>query len=200
MKNFRKLFAASLAVVSMLSLGGCGSDKSESVTVKSESDNPETTSIAETTEAPSVGGKMLKLSSCKVLCPDGWMAITPSGASDKTDDFSETQTLNIYKGARDETDFLHPLVQIRCVNTISDFEEFKSSFTDVADLDDVTAGDITYKVFKGTAMSYDYVCGQSNKDGNTISFMILTACDGESISIDDPDVMTILGSVEIADN
>lgn len=183
MKKIKAVIISAVLVLAMLTLtacGGSGSSASASSAAKKE-----------------VTGKTIKIKMATVLVPDGWMAITPSGGSDKTDDFTETQAINIYKGAKDATDFRHCLVQVQCVNTKTSYDSFKSGagLDDAKDLGELKAGAYTFKTFSGKSGSYEYTCGLAESGNNTISFMALTKLDSETLDVNDAEVLAILASI-----
>lgn len=186
MKKIKYVVVSALLAVSMLALAACGGSKSP---------NQSTVPAA---KQETVSGKTIKLSGATVLVPNGWLAITPDASSDKTDDFTETQAVNIYKAAKDASDYNHVLVQVQCVNTETKYEDFKqySCLDEIKDAEDLKAGDLTFKTFTGKSGSYDYTAGCVVKDGHTYSFMALTKVGSETLNVKDAEVVAILASIK----
>ena len=185
MKKTKYVVVSALLAVSMLALAACGGSGSKN-------------SSAAPAAKKEVAGKTIKLSGATVLVPNGWLAITPDASSDKTDDFTETQAVNIYKGAKDASDYEHVLVQVQCVNTETQFEDFKkfSGLDDIKDAAELKAGDLTFKTFTGKQGSYEYTAGSVVKDGHTYSFMALTKINKETLDVNSDEVIAILSSIK----
>ena len=170
MKKTLAIILALILCVSMLS--GCGGKGNNNVTNTSE--------------------KTYSTGDFSFLVPAGWLEIpfTLNGEPNPT-------AAGVYKGAKTEFDMLtKPGFQINCPSSGARISASKSWYDNVSDLEPLKLSNYTWEGFTGEMVGTPYaVLWDADKKDD---FQV-TVCleNGSKISLDDADVLSILGSIKL---
>lgn len=198
----KKLFTLMMAAVIFTgTLAGCGDKAPEKPA--GNTDKPSSQISAETSspnESSSVSGVVFDAGNVQALVPDGWKAFPQSDAFTDDPDDTDPDVLTICKGGETDLDLLlKPFVRIDYYGPGTEMMGGLEDWYDqVESLDPIRLGAYTWKGFITT----DYgrmaiLCAEEGDHQYQAS--VYLEVEGQTISLDDPDVQAILASVAPSD-
>ncbi|MBP3411776.1 MAG: hypothetical protein J6K89_00790 [Oscillospiraceae bacterium] len=128
----------------------------------------------------------------RINVPVGWMAFLGIDSECRT----TQKKVHIFKDAKLETDiFTHAGITICFFDRQDYYLSPKFIYDDVVDMEAFTLGAYTWNGYTCTSFGYPYTMLEAKHDGCVFQVMILMKNGEHEISLDDPDVRMILGSL-----
>lgn len=128
----------------------------------------------------------------QINVPAGWMAFLGIDSECKT----TQKKVHIFKDAKLETDiFTHAGITICFFDRQDYYLSPKFIYDNVADMEAFTLGAYTWNGYTCTSFGYPYTMLEAKHDECVFQVMILMKNGEHEISLDDPDVRMILGSL-----
>ena len=179
----KKIAALLLALAMVLCLVACGEKAPEAPATPDE-----------------VKGETHDTGAFTVLIPEGWLAVPVSDMWTDDPDDTDPSALQIIKGGESEWDlFTKPYIQINHYGPDTEMmEPWKDLYDGAEDLADFTTGSLTWKGFSakdllGNDMIVLWTAGDAA--GNQYTLNIVPKTDAGEISLQDADVLALLGSL-----
>lgn len=128
----------------------------------------------------------------RINVPVGWMAFLGIDSECRT----TQKKVHIFKDAKLETDiFTHAGITICFFDRKDYYLSPKFIYDDIVDMEAFTLGAYTWNGYTCTSFGYPYTMLEAKHDGCVFQVMILMKNGEHEISLDDPDVRMILGSL-----
>ena len=128
----------------------------------------------------------------RINVPVGWMAFLGIGSECRT----TQKKVHIFKDAKLETDiFTHAGITICFFDRQDYYLSPKFIYDDIVDMEAFTLGAYTWNGYTCTSFGYPYTMLEAKHDNCVFQVMILMKNGEHEISLDDPDVRMILGSL-----
>lgn len=128
----------------------------------------------------------------RINVPVGWMAFLGIDSECRT----TQKKVHIFKDAKLETDiFTHAGITICFFDRQDYYLSPKFIYDDIVDMEAFTLGAYTWNGYTCTSFGYPYTMLEAKHDGCVFQVMILMKNGEHEISLDDPDVRMILGSL-----
>ena len=179
----KKIAALLLALAMVLCLVACGEKAPEAPATPDE-----------------VKGKTHDTGAFTVLIPEGWLEVPVKDMWSDDADAIDPSVLQILKGGKSEWDlFTKPYIQINHYGPDTEMmEPWKDLYDGAEDLADFTTGSLTWKGFSakdllGNDMIVLWTAGDAA--GNQYTLNIVPKTDDGEISLQDADVLALLGSL-----
>lgn len=129
----------------------------------------------------------------RIVVPTGWMAFLGIDSECRT----TQKKVHIFKDAKLETDiFTHAGITICFFDRQDYYVSPKFFYDNVADIEAFTLGAYTWNGYTCTSFGYPYTMLEANHDGCVFQVMILMKNGEHQISLQDPNVRSILASIE----
>ena len=128
----------------------------------------------------------------RINVPVGWMAFLGIDSECRT----TQKKVHIFKDAKLETDiFTHAGITICFFDRQDYYLSPKFIYDDIVDMEAFILGAYTWNGYTCTSFGYPYTMLEAKHDGCVFQVMILMKNGEHEISLDDPDVRMILGSL-----
>lgn len=179
----KKIAALLLALAMVLCLVACGEKAPEAPATPDE-----------------VKGKTHDTGAFTVLIPEGWLAVPVGDMWTDDPDDTDPSALQIIKGGESEWDlFTKPYIQINHYGPDTEMvEPWKDLYDGVVDMDDFTTGSLTWKGFSAKDLlggDMMVIWTEGDAAGNQYTLTIVPKTDDGEISLQDVDVLALLGSL-----
>lgn len=185
-----------------ITISACGG----ATPTKADNEGTTTSAIVETeAEEKKIEGKTFNAGKVKTLVPEGWTAL---GAAENMEGYVEEgrpDYIYLVKGVGEDINpFQVPGIQITYYAKDTEMLEVSKDFyDDTADLDSIDLENYTWEGYTGKSMGAPLAVLYANSDKPEDDQYQIAVWykmgDGEEISLDDPDVLAILSSIQASD-
>ena len=143
-------------------------------------------------------GELIDVGNIKAVCPKGWTNSPVRDMWSSDENAVDKNALYFIKGAADQWDvFSHPSIRIDYYGEDNVITDTRETFTDVSDVT-LNINGVEWVGFTGK--SGEYLNGVlSIKDSGAICVSLCLETSTEKIAIEDEDIKTILGSIQVTE-
>ena len=187
----KKLIALLMALSMVVCFAACGGNENN----EQKNDGP---NAGNKEPAAEITGETYDAGNVSVLVPDGWKAFPVSDMWSDEENATDPDQVNVVKGGETDFDLLtKPYIQIVHYEPGSMITPSKEYYENAADVESITAGDLTWEGFSGEGLLGDtlIVMWTTNADGHQFQLNIFNKTDAAEFALTDADVLAILGSI-----
>lgn len=183
----KKLIALLIALSMVVCFAACGGNENN--------DGP---NAGNKEPAAEITGETYDAGNVSVLVPDGWKAFPVFDMWSDEENATDPDQVNVVKGGETDFDLLtKPYIQIVHYEPGGMVTPSKEYYENAADVESITAGDLTWEGFSGEGLLGDtlIVMWTTNADGHQFQLNIFNKTDAAEFALTDADVLAILGSI-----
>ena len=187
----KKLIALLMALSMVVCFAACGGNENN----EQKNDGP---NAGNKEPAAEITGETYDAGNVSVLVPDGWKAFPVSDMWSDEENATDPDQVNVVKGGETDFDLLtKPYIQIVHYEPGGMVTPSKEYYENAADVESITAGDLTWEGFSGEGLLGDtlIVMWTTNADGHQFQLNIFNKTDAAEFALTDADVLAILGSI-----
>lgn len=187
----KKLIALLLALSMVVCFAACGGNENN----EQKNDGP---NAGNKEPAAEITGETYDAGNVSVLVPDGWKAFPVFDMWSDEENATDPDQVNVVKGGETDFDLLtKPYIQIVHYEPGGMITPSKEYYENAADVESITAGDLTWEGFSGEGLLGDtlIVMWTTNADGHQFQLNIFNKTDAAEFALTDADVLAILGSI-----
>ena len=194
----KRILAILLALCALLSLAACGGNTASGGGTAASGSSAAPAQSSAPAKPEDVTGETYETGSFQALVPTGWKAFGVPDIWADEDDVMDPDALRIIKGGESDMDvFSRPYIQLNFYGPDTTLWNPDMSFYDDGEeLEPITVGGLTWVGFKAKSLGSTIVMLWTEDEEIQYQASIFYEATNGSISLEDVDVLAILGSVQ----